>query len=138
MVRRIYNVLIQLLLFWAITDLFSGIVIREGFMGYVICGGIFGLVMLIVVPMIKFFTLPVKFISIFLISIMLSVIVFFFLNFAVPFIDFTDGEIVGLSNRYFELPTFFLGMIGNVSVGGVVAGILSACLKWLEIKSRNE
>ncbi len=132
MYRKIYDVLLNLMLFWIVTDLFSGIDINEGIAGYIICGGIFGIVMVAVIPLIKFFTLPIKFITLFLISIMLSIIVFFVLNFSVPFIDFKDGEIIGISNKYFQFPEVSLNMIGNVLIGGVSAGVLSAGLRWLE------
>jgi uncharacterized membrane protein YvlD (DUF360 family) len=131
MQEKAFKVILNLMLFWILTDLFSGIEIQEGVVGYLICGGIFGLVMLLVVPLIKFFTLPVKFITLVLISMMLGVIVFFVLNFSVPFIDFSDGEIVGFSNRYFSMEPIALGMMGNVLVGGLIAGVLSALLEWL-------
>jgi uncharacterized membrane protein YvlD (DUF360 family) len=132
MQKRIYDVLVSVLLFWVLTELFAGIEVNEGALGFLVCGGIFGIVMLAVEPLIRFFTLPVKFITLFFTSVMLSVIVFFFLNFGVPFIDFKDGAIEGLSNRYFEFPEVSLNMIGNVLVGGLLAGVLSATLKWLE------
>jgi len=132
MKEKVFDVILNLLLFWAISDLFSGIEIQEGVIGYLICGGIFGIAMLMVIPLIRFFTLPVKFITILLIAMMLSVIIFFFLNFTVPFVDFTDGEIVGFSNRYFTIGNVPLGMMGNVLVGGLIAGVLSAVLQWLE------
>lgn len=137
MYKKIYDTLLNLMLFWIVSDLFSGIEVNEGVVGYVICGGIFGLVMLGVAPLIRFFTLPVKFITLFLISIMLSIIVFFILNFGVPFIDFKDGTLVGFSSRYFQLPELKLNMIGNVLVGGFVTGMLSAGVKCLEKTSRN-
>ena len=132
MKTNIFWVIINMLLFWAVTDLFEGIAIQEGIVGYVICGGIFGIAMITVIPLIRFFTLPVKFISLFLISVMLSIIMFFLLNIAIPFIDFTDGAIVGLVNRYFGFPEIHLGMMGNVFVGGFVCGALSSVLSWLE------
>lgn len=132
MKEKIFDVVLSLMLFWVVSDFFSGIEVQEGVVGYFICGGIFGIAMLAVIPFIRFFTLPIKFITILLISMMLSVMVFFFLNFAVPFIDFTDGEIVGLTNRYFNVEGIPLGMMGNVLVGGLVAGVLYSILKWLE------
>jgi len=138
MQEKVFNVVLNLMLFWVVSDLFSGIEIQEGIVGYLICGGIFGIAMIMVVPLIKFFTLPVKFVTIFLISMMLSVMVFFFLNFAIPFVDFTDGDLVGFTNRYFSLQAISFGMMGNVLVGGLVAGILSSVLKWLEIGSEFE
>lgn len=132
MKRRIFFVILNLLIFWVVTDLFSGIIVKEGLVGYLICGGIYGVVMVNVVPLIKFFTFPIKLVSILLISLMLSIIVFFVLNFGVPFIDFTDGQIVGVANKYFSFPEFQMSMIGNVFVGGFITGLISALLKFLE------
>lgn len=134
MKEKSFDAILNIMLFWIVSDLFSGIEVQEGLVGYLICGGIFGVIMLVVVPMIKFFTLPVKFITLLLFSMMLSVMIFFFLNFAVPFIDFTDGELVGFSNRYFSLEGISLGMMGNVLIGGLISGVLSSGLKWLEEK----
>lgn len=131
MQEKVFNVILNLMLFWIVSDLFSGIEIQEGIVGYIISGGIYGIAMLLAVPLIKFFTLPVKFVTLLFVSMMLSVIVFFVLNFSVPFIDFTDGEILGLSSRYLGMETMSLGMMGNVLVGGLVAGVLSAGLKCL-------
>jgi uncharacterized membrane protein YvlD (DUF360 family) len=131
MKEKIYTVVINLMLFWIVTDLFEGIKVQEGVLGYIVCGGIFGLCMLAVVPLVRFFTLPVKFITLFLISMMISVIVFFVLYVGIPFIDFLDGALVGFSNRYFDLPELELSTMGNVFVGGAVAGILSSVLQWL-------
>ncbi|MBN2016313.1 phage holin family protein [Candidatus Dojkabacteria bacterium] len=138
MKKKVLTIIINLLLFWVVSDMFSGIEINEGVLGFVICGGIFGLVMLAVEPLIKFFTLPVKFITLFFVSIMLSIMIFFILNIGIPFIDFKDGELVGLSNRYFTVPTVNLNMIGNVLVGGLTAGILSSALMWLEKNSGRD
>jgi len=135
---KIYDVIVSILLFWVISDLFSGIQVQDGLVGYIICGGIFGLTMLVVIPLIKFFTLPIKFITIFLIAIMLSVIVFFFLNFAIPAIDFTDGKLVGLSTSYLTIPSVNLSMIGNVFIGGALSGMLYATLKWLSREAHKE
>lgn len=138
MKRKIFGVVINFMLFWIISDIFSGIEIKEGITGYIICGGLFGIIMLIVVPLIRFFTLPVKFITILLISLMLSVIIFFLMNVGVPYIDFKDGGINGFSNIYFEFPEVELNMVGNVLVGGVVSAVFSSFLKWLENESRSE
>jgi uncharacterized membrane protein YvlD (DUF360 family) len=132
MKNRVFFVIVNLLIFWVVTDLFSGIVIKEGFVGYLVCGGLYGIVMVNVVPLIKFFTFPIKFISILLISLMLSIIVFFILNFGIPFIDFTDGEIIGFSSRYISIADIELSMIGNVIVGGLVSGLFSALMRLLE------
>ena len=132
MKKKIYLLIIYILVFWVVTSFFSGIVVNEGLLGYLVCGGIYGLVMIYAVPLIKFFTLPVKFISVLMVSIMLSIIVFFVLNFAIPYIDFTDGMVVGLSNRFFEFPEVELNMIGNVLIGGIVAGLLSTFIRILE------
>ncbi|MDD3646969.1 MAG: hypothetical protein PHS44_00515 [Candidatus Dojkabacteria bacterium] len=132
MKNRVFFVIVNLLIFWLVTDLFSGIVIKEGFVGYLVCGGLYGIVMVNVVPLIKFFTFPIKFISILLISLMLSIIVFFILNFGIPFIDFTDGEIIGFSSRYISIADIELSMIGNVIVGGLVSGLFSALMRLLE------
>jgi uncharacterized membrane protein YvlD (DUF360 family) len=132
MKTKVFNVIVNLMLFWVVIDLFDGIEINEGVLGYIVCGGIFGIVMLGVIPLIRFFTLPVKFISLLLISIMLSIIVFFFLNFGVPFIDFKDGAMAGFTNRYFDLPKLELSMMGNVFTGGALGGILYTCLKSLQ------
>jgi uncharacterized membrane protein YvlD (DUF360 family) len=132
MKRKIFDTLWSILLFWVITDMLSGIVVQDGIVGYLICGGVFGIIMLSIIPLIRFFTLPIKFITIFLISVMLSIIIFFFLNFGVPFIDFTEGTFVGFANSYFTLPDIHLSMIGNVLTGGVISGLLYSLLKWLE------
>ncbi|MBU0976401.1 MAG: hypothetical protein ABIE03_00530 [Patescibacteria group bacterium] len=132
MKNRVFFVLLNLLIFWVITDLFSGIIIKEGIVGYLVCGGLYGIVMVNVVPLIKFFTFPIKFVSVLLISLMLSIIVFFVLNFGIPFIDFTDGELVGFSSRYLSLEDVHFSMIGNVLVGGLATGLFSALMKLLE------
>jgi len=138
MKRKIFSIVLNFMLFWIITDIFTGIDINEGILGYIVCGGLFGIIMLVVVPIIRFFTLPVKFITILLISLMLSVIIFFFMNVGVPYIDFKDGGLTGLSNTYFEFPQVELNMIGNVLVGSVVSAVFSSLLKWLENESRSE
>lgn len=130
--RKVFKIVLNFLLFWVITDMFSGIEVLEGLLGYVVCGGLFGIAMMAVIPLIRFFTLPVKFISVFLIAVMLSVVVFFILNFGIPYIDFQDGSIIGLENRYFQLPEIHLSMIGNILLGGVFSGLLSALLTTLE------
>ena len=123
---------LHLLVFWVVTDLFSGISLNEGVVGYLVCGGIYGLVMAYAIPLIKFFTLPIKFISILLVTVMLSIVVFFLLNLGIPFIDFTDGTIVGFSNRFIDLPQVELSMMGNVLVGGLTAGVISSLIRLLE------
>lgn len=128
MKTKVYTVIMNILLFWAVTDVFSGIVVKEGVLGYLICGGIFGIGMLLVEPLIRFFTLPVKFITLIMISLMVSVMVYFLLNLGVPFIDFKDGALVGLTNRYFSIEKLGLDMMGNVLVGGLINGLLSASL----------
>jgi len=129
--HRIFDIVIGLMVFWIVTGFFSGIVINEGIIGIIFCGILYGGVMSVVVPLVKFFTLPVKFISIFLISIMLSVIIFFVYNLAVPFIDFLDGGVIGLSNSYFQLNAIRLSVMGNVLIGGLVTGFFQSLLKWL-------
>lgn len=135
MKEKIYKIAVNILVFWVVIDFFSGITVKEGLLGYLVCGGIFGLAMLIVAPLIRFFTLPVKFITLFLIGIMVSIMIFFIMSVGVFFIDFSDGTIVGLDNRYFEFPKLELSMMGNVFVGGSIGGILSALMESLSDKS---
>lgn len=132
MKEKVFTVVLNIMLFWVVSDLFSGIDVLEGVVGYLVCGGIFGIGMLAVIPLIRFFTLPVKFITVLLIAMMLSVMIFFLLNLGVSFVDFKDGVIEGFTNRYFSLGEVPLGMMGNVMVGGLVCGILSAILEWLQ------
>lgn len=138
MKTRLFEVVTSFMLFWIVSDLFSGIQVQDGIVGFLVCGGIFGIAMLVVIPLIRFFTLPVKFITLLLISIMMSVMVFFFLNIAIPSIDFTDGELVGLSTSYFEIPDISLNMMGNVFIGGFLTGVLYTILKWLYRKAKRE
>ncbi len=130
--ERIFNIIINFLLFWVVTDIFSGITIKEGLVGYIICGGMFGVAMLTVVPLIKFFTLPLKLVSVLILSAMISIMVFFLLNFGVPYIDFADGTLVGISNSSFEIPNVKLSMMTNVFFGGAVSGLLSGLMLFLE------
>ncbi|NWG75021.1 MAG: hypothetical protein HXY24_10505 [Rubrivivax sp.] len=134
MKRRIYDTVLGLMAFWIVTDLFTGIEIREGLAGRLIVGGIYGVTMSVVVPLIRFFTLPVKIISLFLVAVMLSVIIFFIYNFAVPFINFGDGQIDGLENSFFQIPAINLNMIGNVIIAGVITGVFVTFLKLLQGK----
>ncbi len=138
MKKNFYYLFLNILIFWVTSDIFTGINVNDGIVGYIICGGIFGLSMIFVVPLIKFFTLPVKFITSFTTSVALSIFSFLFMNFGVPFIDFRDGIISGFQNRYFELPIVELNMFGNIFVGGTVAGVLSALLRLFEKVSRSE
>lgn len=133
MKERLYETILDLMVFWIVTGLFSGIIVNEGVLGYIICGGIFGIALTFIIPLIKFFTLPVKAVTVISVSVMISVIVFFVYNFALPFIDFSDGALEGLSNMYFEFPELTLSMIGNVLVGGFSTGIISALIRLLRL-----
>ena len=131
MKTKIYIVIINIMLFWIVSDILTGITIKEGILGYVICGGFLGIAMLTVIPLIKFFTLPIKFITIIIISLMVSIIAFFAMNFTLPFVSFTDGTITFLANRYFTVNGIELGMTSNIVIGSLVAGFLSATLETL-------
>jgi uncharacterized membrane protein YvlD (DUF360 family) len=133
MKTKIFWVTINLFLFWVVSDLLSGIVVLEGVVGHIVCGILFGVAMLIVIPVIKFFTLPIKFITLFLISILVSIIFFFILQVtADPFITFMDGELMGFSNNFFELPYLAIGTTWNVVIGGILCGFFSSLVSWLD------
>jgi uncharacterized membrane protein YvlD (DUF360 family) len=134
MKEKVFNIILHILLFWVISDIFTGIKVKEGIAGYLIAGIIAGIVMIVVVPLIRFFTLPVKLISLILVSILVSLILFLIFNFGLPVVDFTNGTIAGFQNTYFTLPEIKFGMIENVIVGGTFFGILSALLIWLKGK----
>jgi hypothetical protein len=110
----------------------GGIEIKDGIIGYLICGVLFGSGMLVVVPLIRFFTLPVKFITLFMISVMLAIIIFFLFNFGLRFVDFKDGGLMGFDNSYISLPEIDFGMTGNVLLGGFLCGTISSGVKALE------
>lgn len=135
MKEKIFNIILHILLFWVISDIFTGIEVKEGIAGYLISGIIAGIVMIVVVPLIRFFTLPVKLISLILVSILVALILFLIFNFGLPIVDFTEGTIAGFQNTYFSFPVIKLGMIENVIVGGAVFGIFSALLTWLKGKN---
>lgn len=133
MKEKIFGTILNLLIFWVVV--FEGIQIQEGVVGYVVCGGIYGIIQAFVEPLIAFFTLPVKAFTVIVVAVMLGIITFFVYNFALPFIDFSDGAIVGLSSRYYTFPVVELGMMGNVLVGGMIVGLVSALLRLLHIET---
>lgn len=128
---KIFDGILGLMIFWIVATVFEGMIVKDGIAGYLIAGGLYGAIMVTVVPLINFFTLPIKFISIFLISIMLSVIIMSIFNWALPVLDFGPGEVVGLQNSYFEFPKYDLNKMGNIIVPGLVTGFFSTVLKWL-------
>lgn len=129
---KIFEILINILLFWVVTDLFTGITINDGILGYVVSGGIFGILMAIVVPLIKFLTIPMKLVITVIASITLSLGVFFVMYIGIPYIGFADGSIAGLSNRYFEVSVINLSMMGGLVTCSIICGLLSALIKFLK------
>lgn len=134
MKKNIHDIIIHIFIFWIVTNIFTGITVKQEIIGYILTGGIYGIIMLSVVPLIKFFTFPFKFISILLISVLVSLIIFFMLNFFFPYVDFKDGTIWGFSKGIINLSSIKLTMMSNVFWGGFVSGILSALIVWLNKK----
>lgn len=131
MKQNIFIVVVNGLLFWVVTDLFEGIDVTGGLVSYLFLGAVFGLAMLLVRPLIKFFTLPHKQLYIVLGSVMLGIIVFLIMNFGIPGIDFKEGDFSGINSSYVQINQIKLSMVGNIILGGAIAGVLSSLLDWL-------
>lgn len=131
MKEKVFLVLINGMVFWIVSDLFSGIEVEGGLFVYVLLGAIFGTAMLLVRPLINFFTLPMRHLLIVLGSVMLGIVVFLIMNFAIPGINFQEGTFGGFANEYVKISEIKLDMVGNIIAGGVLSGLLSSLLDWL-------
>lgn len=130
MKKNIHLLLRNLFIFITVATIVSGINVRNGAFGYIVTGAIFGLAMMFVPSIIKFFKLPVNFAAQILIGTLVSIIVFFSYRYLVlGFIDFTGTVIGGNIGGLIELPRVELDKLGTVLYGALLATLLSAIMQ---------
>ncbi|MBL8015094.1 MAG: hypothetical protein JNK26_02820 [Candidatus Doudnabacteria bacterium] len=121
---RIYEVIINLLLFYFVTSVINGVTIREGnLLSTIIVGIVFGVLMAAVPQMLGFFKINVNTWASLLLSIMLSFIFLFILStlgiavFAAAVIDLgLPGLVIAINDAISSL-LFLSVLIALLSVG---------------------
>lgn len=131
MKKKIFTVIVHLMVFWIVTDLFDGIEVTGGIFAYITLGLIWGLATLIIKRVIRFFTIDVNFWTIAILSVLFGIIIFTGFNFIAYGISFSESTFSGYSNELLTIKAMDLDMVGNIVAGGVVMGLLSGLLIWL-------
>jgi hypothetical protein len=117
--------------FWIMVDIFNGIttsrmLVQAGL------GVVWGVIVLGISRVVRFFTLPENPITMFVVSTGLALVILTFYNFSPFAIYFSETFFPGYSNGVITIGEFTLSTVGNIVGGGIILGLMSGSLLTLE------
>ena len=130
MLRKVYVVIVNALLFFYIIAVVNGVRIRDGSLAAVILAALlFGVLMVSIVFILKFFKIIVNVSSKLLVSVVLSFIFFFLLYNGILGIGSIGSSVIdfGLGSG----SIWRLDQVGTLIAVSIASGVASAALDWL-------
>ena len=137
--KRIHTVILNLLIFVSVSATLSGIRVRQGIIGYILLGSIFGIAMMFVPILLKFFRLPLNFAARLLVGSLVSILVFVSYRYLIlGFVDFAPEVIGGSVTSWLSLPRLELDKLGIVIYGAIMSALISVIMVELSKKRYSD
>ena len=130
--KYLYHILISSLIFYLVVALIPGIVAPTQPMHWLMSLGVFAVANLLVIQIIKFFTIPKNILTYWLASAVLSFAAFYIMSLFLPGITIEETPLKDASFGIISVETYTLTPILTMILSGLVSGLLNAVLYWLE------
>ncbi|MEI6887079.1 MAG: hypothetical protein WCK31_02465 [bacterium] len=123
---KVYLVCVSILIFWVLSTLFSGIIVKDGLIGYILIGALFGIFMQSSSKVIRFLTLKENIFTSILFSCILSFALFFLLNTLSPLLVIKEGILKGFSTDVVVIKDFLLDKNTTLAIFSILCGTINA------------
>lgn len=123
---RIYLVIVSIFIFWVLSTLFTGVTVKEGILGYILIGAMFGIFMQGSSRVIRFLTLKENLLTTVIFSAILSVVLFFLLSTFSPLIFFKGEILKGFSTSVIDIKDFVLEKNATLALFAILCGTINA------------
>lgn len=128
---KILTICIHAMAFWIMVDILDGIQTSR-MLVQIGLGVVWGVIVLGISRVVRFFTLPEGPITLFIASVGLALVTLTIYNFSPFSIYFNETYFPGFSNGVISIGEFTLSTVGNIVGGGIILGIISGSLLTLE------
>ena len=130
--KYLYQIIISSMIFYIVVDMIPGIVAPQEPLHWLMALGVFAAANLLVLQIVKFFTIPKNILTYWVASGVLSFAAFYIMSMFLPGITIEETPLTDASWGIISVDTYTLSPILTMVVAGLVSGLLNAVLYWLE------
>ena len=130
--KMLYQFVLSSMVFFILTQLLSGFEISGQPLHWLMMFVVFGASNLLVIQLIKFFTIPKNILTYWLASMILSFAAFYVMDMFLPGITIGETIIDPVSAGIISVEPYIFSPILTMVLAGVVSGLFNAVLYWLD------
>lgn len=130
--KYFYQIIISSMILYIVVDMIPGIIAPTQPLHWIMALGVFAASNLLVVQIIKFFTIPKNILTYWIASAVLGFGAFYIMSLFLPGITIEETPLEDASFGIISVETYTLSPILTMAVAGLVSGLLNAVLYWLE------